>query len=151
MTTTQRIHCFGWRTTPDYWRLCFSLASKKLRLKSYKQTIGWTDDQSLPKKTIKYGENWKIYHRRMCSDSSEDMLKMCWDCTKWVLAVIQQKEFTIASCCELFWTNPGSSTQQNSGCMATYLSSYKTFKQDMRSTVGEAKIISNGLLQMNTL
>ena len=29
----------------------------------------------------------------------------------------------------LFWTNPGSSTSENSSCIATYLPSHKRFKQ----------------------
>ena len=42
----------------------------------------------------------------------------------------------------LFWTNPGSSTQQNSSCTATYLPSHEPSKKDILDITGEIRINS---------
>ena len=52
-------------------------------------------------------------------------------------------------CCMLFWTNPRSSTPQNSSCTATYLLSYKLSKedkQDMSDTAGDVRMNSEVML-----
>ena len=55
---------------------------------------------------------------------------------------------TPQGCCVLFWTNPESSTPQNSNCMTTYLLSHKPSKKKTSKTCWRSKdkLISDILL-----
>ena len=69
---------------------------------------------------------------------------LLYGCTTWTLTKRMEKKLdgNYTESCELYWTNPGGNTPQNSSCTATNHPSRKQSRFDepeMRDTVGEVR------------